>query len=231
VRRAICRSTRFRSSPAARSRSACASTAAWTTPASASSSTLHLSLRIGGGESLAPRDGRSSSNHRPQGAWNIMDTENDQRITGSDDLMRTNLGPLRAVRPDGDTSEVQFSNFVVDMTVGLSTRMRLFYPDSISPLQIETETAPAGVAHTPVIPYPSDLNSVHFNKIVVTVGGYSHCFYPTPSGEWDPRAGVEVDLSKGLETSITVHPGTTASSPMGPGFVLTLTQADPPAGS
>jgi hypothetical protein len=154
-----------------------------------------------------------------------MDTENESRTTGSEDLTSTTLGSLRAVRPDGDTSEVAFSNFVVDMTAGLSTRMRLFYPDSTSPLQVDNETAPAGVTHTPVTAYPSDLDSVHFNKIVVNVGGYSYCFYPTPSGGWDPRAGVEVDLSKGLEALITVQPGTDGSGPMGPGFVLTLTQA------
>ncbi len=96
-------------------------------------------------------------------------------------MTSTKLGPLRAIRPDGDTSEVQFSNFTVDMVSGVSTRVRMFQTDLANPPEIEHETAPEGVPHSPISPTApgSDLDVVSFDQIVVNVGGKTFNFYPT----------------------------------------------------
>lgn len=141
----------------------------------------------------------------------------------------TALAHLRAIRNSGETSEVKFGGFAIDMQSGLSTRMRMFCPDLASPPRVEYEMAPADVSHSAVPAYTnSDLDYVLFTEIVVSIGKTTYHFFPTPSGHDEPQAAVPVDLSRGLNTMIAVRPGDHPDSlPMGPGFMLTLTQADP----
>ena len=144
-----------------------------------------------------------------------MDTKNRKHVITPEQYTSTKLGPLRAVRPDGDSSEVKFDNFTLDMVRGVSTRVRMFQTDVANPPEMEYEAAPEGTPHSPIpaTGAGSDLDSVRFEKIVVNIGGKTFHFYPTGTGGPDPRGGVPVDLSKGLETLMKTKPGDVASHP------------------
>ncbi len=188
---------------------------------------LHLSLRV---EALSFNRAHPPTKGAPD---EIMTNQTGDALDAAaseslaESYKHVNVSSLRAVATDGGIREVRPS-LSLDLEQGVSLLTRVFFPTGsvAGGPYLSCELAQDEASHQRDVPAaPSQLDDVRFTKIVVLLDGRALSFYPTPDGSNEPQNALRADLSQGLSMRMRLQPDN-GSSPMGPGFVLTIAQAE-----